>query len=426
MIQYLDLLKTIQEKGTYKPAARENMPGTQSRFGYQFRHDLADGFPLLTTKKMYWKGVVIELLWFLRGDTNIKYLVDNKVNIWNEDAYNFYTKKLQEFGQYDLPDSILCNEPDGTFRNFTFDEFIDLIKSGKQYVYGDYTLGDCGYQYGRVWRAWEKTVHDEQPPAFENKTIFIDQIKNIIQSLIKTPDSRRHLVSAIDPAHDNDLALYWCHALYQFNCRPLTHLERLKLAVKRRIITHHEGNEEHGTREAWSVTEKLFPIFQKAKSEGKIPVGLSTTDEYITYFGIPKHYLDCQLYQRSADSVLGVPFNIASYSLLIHILCEIVNMVPGEFIHTFGDVHIYDNHKEAVEEQLSRTPTKLPFLRVSTEFWGLGSGGDCDDIIFDFKKDITSLSLNYFFQGLQVEDFQIENYQPQPAIKAELSTGLKK
>lgn len=424
MIQYLEILQTIKDKGIYKPAARENMPGTKSRFGHQYRHDLSTGFPLLTTKKVYWKGVVTELLWFLKGDTNIKYLLDNGVSIWNEDAYNFYLKKCKEqntpkiLSFKDFVNSIKLSDS-GYPPLINFDE-IDL------YIPQNYILGDCGFQYGKVWREWEKVIHDEQPPQFKNDIVFIDQIKNVIKSLINTPDSRRHLVSAIDPAHENELALYWCHALFQFNCRPLTHLERLTLAVDKGIMTYHKGDETKDIREAWSVKEEFFTDFKEERRQGKISDGLSTSDEYMTYYGIPKHYLDCQLYQRSADVVLGVPFNIASYALLIHILCEIANMVPGEFIHTFGDVHIYDNHKEAVEEQLTRTPTKLPKLRINTEFWGLGSSIGADDCIFDFRKDFTSEHLNVFFQVLEISDFQLENYHPQPAIKAELSTGLKK
>ena len=359
MEQYLDTLKFIKEKGTYKPAARENMPGTQSLFGHQFRHDLSTGFPLLTTKKMFWKGVVTELLWFLRGDTNIKYLVDNGCNIWNEDAYQYYVKLYKNTG---LP--ILDITP--------MDTFISKIKEGilsyENERVPNYVLGDCGFQYGRVWRGWEKVINDEQPPEFDNKIYSIDQIKNVINSLKKNPESRRHIVTAIDPAHENDLALYWCHAMFQFNCRPLT------------------------------LNDKANYLRDKG-------IGADYSEN------IPKYYLDCQLYQRSADVFLGVPFNIASYALLTHILAKICNMIPGEFIHTFGDVHIYDNHKDAVEQQLQRIPTELPTLKIKDE------GNDWAAIG----------NLNFdLIEVLGVDDFIIENYNPQPPIKAELSTGLKK
>lgn len=370
MKQYLDLLKEIKEKGTHKPAAREGMPGTTSLFGYQFRHNLQDGFPLLTTKKMFWKGVVVELLWFLRGDTNIKYLVNNGVNIWNEDAYQYYLK--------------ICKQYNSEVK-FSFDEFISWIKcDGARVVISraNYTLGDCGYQYGRVWRNWQKHtcgeyVFDEQTWAYY--TTRIDQIKNVITSLKTNPEGRRHIVTAIDPAHDTDLALYWCHSMFQFNCRPLNWAERLYEFNK---ITGEKVNGNKGP-------EDCVRQFDEAN--------------------IPKYYLDCQLYQRSADVFLGVPFNIASYALLTHILAKICNMIPGDFVHTFGDVHIYDNHMDAVNEQLTREPRKLPRLLLDEEMFTDGRTMDIED----FKIMVPS-------------DFKIEDYDPHPAIKAELSTGMKK
>lgn len=358
MKQYLEILKTIQEKGTYKPAAREGMPGTKSLFGYQFRHNLADGFPLLTTKKMFFKGVVVELLWFLRGDTNIKYLVDNGVNIWNEDAYQYYLKKIKSYS-YSLADTL------------SFDRFIENIKTYDMNELKDihtgihgYTLGDCGYQYGKVWRDW----NSDQDGSYNSG---IDQISNLINGLLKSPESRRHIVTAWDPVHDQELALTWCHAMFQFNCRPLNNSQK-----KHYAITHDLDNGIAGY-----------------------------TDES----KIPKYYLDCQLYQRSADVVLGVPFNIASYALLTEIIAKMCNMIPGEFIHTFGDVHIYDNHKEAVEEQLKRTPSELPALRLSWQFVVN------PNVSNDFK-----------FENITMDDFILFNYNPQSKIAAELSTGLKK
>lgn len=368
MKQYLELLKTIKEEGVYKPPAREGMPGSQSLFGYQFRHNLANGFPLLTTKKMFWKGVVVELLWFLRGDTNIKYLVDNGVNIWNEDAYNYYKKLLKS------------NNVEGS--GYTFDEFIQVIKeqgaiSILVFEEDEYKLGDCGYQYGRVWRNWMYYPYRVGHISWDGFGGYekIDQIHNLIEGLKNNPESRRHIVTAIDPANDKNLALYWCHAMFQFNCRPLAFGQRYILL------------EEQGA--TWDI-----------------PV--TDWESIFTKWKIPKYYLDCQLYQRSADAVLGVPFNIASYALLTHIIAKICNMVPGEFIHTFGDVHIYDNHKDAVNEQLSRIPDKLPeLIHMKTDAFWKG---------FDVAQ----------FNHLEHSDFQLSGYNPQSAIKAELSTGLKK
>lgn len=390
MKQYLQLLRDIEERGTQKPAARENMPGTLSLFGYQFRHNLADGFPLLTTKKMYWKGVVAELLWFLRGDTNVKYLIDHGVNIWNEDAYNYYIK--------------VCNglsKPEE--ERYTFDEFVNHIKLGNIHItgMGEYTLGDCGFQYGKVWRDWEGRggqgfVLDTAmiPDDFDVKkymeemrmgkmtmlpvdssfnveeiTKHVDQIRNVIHSLRNSPTSRRHIVTAIDPAHDDNLALYWCHAMFQFNCRPVPRIVREKMAGA---------------------------MFQQMP-----------THEELDDFGVPRYYLDCQLYQRSADVFLGVPFNIASYALLTEILAKMCNMIPGEFVHTFGDVHIYDNHWDAVNEQLSRTEGPLPKLSIDPNV---------------VTKDCTVED----FMNFSIDDFDLIGYDPQPSIKAELSTGMKK
>jgi thymidylate synthase len=372
MRQYLDLLYTIKNKGTNKPPARTAMPGTRSYFGYQFRHDLSEGFPLLTTKKMFFKGVVTELLWFLKGDTNIKYLVDNGVNIWNEDAYNYYLKNFNESIENMYDDDIHPPKP------MTFEDFIRIIKDEpykiKDSSLNEYTLGDCGYQYGRVWRDWTKYTDNMGTDGVHKVLIKghiesrIDQIADVIKSLRNNPESRRHLVTAIDPAHQDDLALYWCHALFQFNCRPI---------------------------------EEEVNDFLDIVAEQHNPNNVIT----------PKYYLDCQLYQRSADTVLGVPFNIASYALLIHIIAKMCNMIPGDFVHTFGDVHIYHNHWDAVNEQLTREPRELPKLLVGTH----STLGD------DVYKDIDT-----FAEHAYPEMFAIKDYNPHPAIKAELSTGLTK
>ncbi len=390
MKQYLDLLKSIKENGTYKPAAREGMPGTQSLFGYQFRHNLADGFPLLTTKKIFWKGVVVELLWFLRGNTNIKYLLDNGVNIWNEDAYNYYVKCLYQV-------SVNKNKTPIGFENFINlikDTSAEDIRDGEPISIPGYRWGSCGHQYGKVWRNWGRV--DANEVYYDGLDAYpvitkIDQIQNLINSLKNTPESRRHILTAIDPANDTNLALYWCHAMVQFNCRPLRQIDR-------KLLLHNKS----GWEDQWHMIDEdpSGDVMDICDSEG-----------------VPKYYLDCQLYQRSADVVLGVPFNIASYALLTEILCKIANMVPGEFVHTFGDVHIYDNHREAVEEQLKREPSGLPKLKLSNELCNILSSDGLDACL-------SALSAPH---GVEImAHFQLENYNPQPAIKAELSTGLKK
>ena len=260
MKQYLDLLREIRDNGVTK--TDRTGVGTKSIFGHQMRFNLQDGFPLLTTKKVFLKGIIYELLWFLKGDTNIKFLTDHNVHIWDEWA----------------------------------DE-----------------NGDLGYVYGKQWRSWEAT--DGR---------VIDQISQAVDLIKNHPDSRRILVTAWNPAEIDKMALPPCHCLFQFYV-----------------------------------------------ADGK---------------------LSCQLYQRSADTFLGVPFNIASYALLTMMLAQVCGLEPGEFIHTTGDTHIYLNHLEQVNEQLSREPRPLPKMIINPDVKS----------IFDFKY----------------EDFKLEGYDPYPAIKA--------
>ena len=377
MQQYLDLTKEVFEKGTFKPAAREGMPGTISRFGYQFRHDLADGFPILTTKKVSWGNIVHELLWFLRGDTNIKYLIDNGCNIWNEDAYNYYRKLCKE--QHFIDEQV-----------YSFEDFISEVKEGLGLLPrpSGYEFGDCGKQYGWLWRtmsSYEKHVSSIPLPdgqviksTMGLKVAVIDQVKEVLASLKDNPLSRRHIISAWNPTTLNDMALNACHALVQFNCRPLTPEQSAR----------YQANE--------SVEQMI---------SGQIK---SIADYDIS--NTPKYYLDCQMYQRSADLFLGVPYNISSYALLTHIFCKILNMVPGEFIHSFGDVHIYENHKKQLELQLSREPRDLPTLEI-----------------VDVGNDWASIRNVDFdlIEILDLSDFILNGYDPHPGIKGKLSTGLQ-
>lgn len=263
MQAYLDLLDTVLKTGDQK--SDRTGTGTLSVFGYQMRFDLQKGFPLVTSKKLHTRSIFIELLWFLRGDTNIQFLKDNKVTIWDEWA----------------------------------DE-----------------NGNLGPVYGKQWRSWE---------AADGRKI--DQITNVIEQIKKNPDSRRHLVVAFNPGEVDKMALPPCHAFFQFYV-----------------------------------------------SQGK---------------------LSCQLYQRSADIFLGVPFNIASYALLTHMVAQVCNLEVGEFVHTLGDAHLYLNHVEQAKLQLTRTPKPLPQLKLNPEVKN----------IFDFKY----------------EDIQILNYDFHPLIKAEIS-----
>ena len=260
---YHDLLRHVLEFGTLK--SDRTGTGTKSVFGYQMRFNLQDGFPLLTTKKLHTRSIFHELLWFLKGETNIQYLKENKVSIWGEWA----------------------------------DE-----------------NGNLGPVYGKQWRSWETA---------DGRTV--DQIKNVIEQIKKNPDSRRHLVVAFNPGDIEKMALPPCHAFFQFY--------------------------------------------------------------------VADNKLSCQLYQRSADIFLGVPFNIASYALLTHMVAQVCDLEPGEFIHTLGDAHIYSNHMDQVQLLLTRSFKPLPTLHLNPNVKN----------IFEFK----------------FEDIEIKNYDPHPAIKAEVA-----
>lgn len=263
MKQYLDLLRHIRDNGTSK--TDRTGTGTLSVFGYQMRFDLAQGFPMVTTKKLHLKSIIHELLWFLKGDTNVKYLQDNGVRIWNEWAD---------------------------------------------------ANGDLGHIYGYQWRSW---------PDYDGG--FIDQISQVIETIKRDPDSRRIIVSAWNVADLKNMNLPPCHAFFQFYV-----------------------------------------------ADGR---------------------LSLQLYQRSADTFLGVPFNIASYALLLMMVAQVTGLEPGEFVHTLGDAHIYNNHLEQVNEQLQRAPRRLPRMVINPAVTS----------IFDFTYD----------------DFKLEDYDPHPHIKAQVS-----
>ena len=298
MKQYLDLLTRIKNEGTVK--TDRTGTGTKSVFGHQMRFDLSQGFPLLTTKKVFLKGIIHELLWFLNGDTNIKYLVDNGVHIWDNDAYRYYNELCVKNGV--LP--------------VAMEEFLRAAQEGIDSPIEGYKFGDLNHVYGYQWRSWPRPNGEA-----------IDQIQQAVDLIKNNPDSRRIIVSAWNVADVEKMALPPCHTLFQFYV-----------------------------------------------AEGK---------------------LSCMLYQRSADTFLGVPFNIASYALLTMMMAQVCGLEAGEFVHTTGDTHLYLNHLEQVDEQLSRTPRALPKMRLNPEVKS----------IFDFKYD----------------DFTLEDYDPYPTIKAPMS-----
>lgn len=298
MKAYLELLQDVKENGISKDDRTGT--GTRSVFARQLRCDLSRSFPLLTTKKVFLRGIIHELLWFVRGDTNIKYLVDNEVGIWNEWPFQNY---------------LASNGLDQQFKKYTDEwhteltKFISTIKNDPDFAR---QWGELGPVYGKQWRNFAG----------------IDQLAWVLNEIKTNPTSRRLIVSAWNPVEIEEMAkagLPPCHTLFQF---------------------------------------------------------------YVS----PKKQLSCQLYQRSADLFLGVPFNLASYALLTMMVAQVCNLIPGEFIHTFGDLHIYNNHIDQVNEQLKRTPRELPTIKINPAV----------DSLFDFCYD----------------DFELLNYYPAPTIKA--------
>lgn len=288
MKTYLDLMRHVYENGE----VRDDRTGTGTRgvFGYQMRFDLSEGFPLLTTKKVHFASIAKELLWFISGDTNIKWLVDNKVRIWNEWPYEVYTKSKDYQGE-------------------TLKEFVEKIASDDAFASRH---GNLGPVYGKQWRDFNG----------------VDQLMKVINTINNNPNSRRIIMSAWNPAEVDDMALPPCHAFLQFY----------------------------------------------VSNDGK---------------------LSLQLYQRSADIFLGVPFNIASYALLVHMIAKVCNLEVGDFVHTLGDAHIYNDHFDVVEIQLEREPRQLPRL-----------------IIHGDQKSI---------EDFKYEDFEIVDYDPYPGLKAKVS-----
>ncbi len=289
MKQYLDLARYVLENGQVKKDRTGT--GTISVFGYQFRCDLSEGFPLLTTKKVFYRGILGELLWIISGSTNIKPLVDQNIKIWNDWPYKAYTE---------------CPEYQGE----TMEEFIQKIKDDKSFAA---KYGELGPVYGKQWRDF----------------FGVDQLLNVEKSIKENPFSRRHIICAWNPKEVDSMALPPCHAFVQFY----------------------------------------------VSGDGK--------------------KLSCQLYQRSADIFLGVPFNIASYATLLCIMADTCHLEVGDFVHTFGDAHIYLDHVDVIKTQLERTPRKLPKLIIKNHH----------DSVVDYK----------------MEDFEIVEYDPYPPLKGKVS-----
>jgi len=352
--QYQRLLNYLVNEGVEKKDRTGT--GTLSDFGWQIRHKMDEGFPLLTTKKMAWKSIVTELLWFLRGDTNIKYLVDNGCHIWNGDAYKNYCNAY--------PYAEKSFQYEGSTietRRMTKDEFIEQIKTDDEFAE---KWGELGPIYGQMWRDWD-----------EDTGVKIDQIKNLIKDLKTNPDSRRLMVNAWNPTYIQHAVLPPCHYGFQVYTRELSTQERADIYYKSNYVKDTFPTNDNG----WN---NLF--------DG---------------FNIPKRAISLMWNQRSVDTFLGLPFNIASYGLLLEIIAKEVNMVPDELIGNLGDVHLYSNHIEQAKEQIGREPFELPTLKhMKTD---------------SFYKSLSEDQSLY--SHLDNTDFELENYQSHPAIKAPLS-----
>jgi thymidylate synthase len=381
--QYQDLLQDILDNGVVKQDRTGT--GTVSVFGRQIRHKMSEGFPLLTTKKMPWRSIVIELLWFLRGDTNIKYLVDNGCNIWNGDAYkNYESNWLKENPPMAGPYTEIC---------LTQEQFTDKIRLAHFKTDDEFVQkwGELGPIYGKQWRQWENFYYDN-PDADGDGFRYqkIDQIQNLINDLKTNPDSRRLMVNAWNVGELDQMVLPPCHYGFQIYTRELSLNERGELFRKTYPDKSVNDFATQGM-EVQSMTHQLNTRYNNAN--------------------IPTRAISLMWNQRSVDTFLGLPFNIASYGLLLELIAKMVSMVPDELIGNLGDVHLYSNHLEQAKEQITRQPMKLPLLKMS------------DLVETDVKKygTFVNANLDMFISRLESTDFKIENYQSHETIKAPLS-----
>ena len=365
-IQYQLLLQDILDNGVTKTDRTET--GTISVFGRQIRHKMSDGFPLLTTKKMAFKTMVTELLWFLRGDTNIKYLVDNNCHIWDGDAYkNWFENGRNELEKF--ADPIFMSEDTlgkEKFHQISKEWFINKIKTDDEFAK---QWGDLGPIYGKQWRNWE-TINTNWDYQEDWLIGSIDQIANLINDLKTNPDSRRLMVSAWNVGELDQMVLLPCHYGFQVYTRELSNEEKW----------------EQYTKSGLNIEINGTPLELKHMGTPFYPKSL------------PQRAISLMWNQRSVDTFLGLPFNIASYGLLLEIIAKEVNMVPDELIGNLGDTHLYSNHIEQAKEQIGREPFELPTLKLGH----LGS-------------ILENISV------VDISDFTLENYQSHPSIKAKLS-----
>lgn len=375
--QYQELLGTILDYGVEK--SDRTGTGTKSIFGYTIRHNMADGFPLLTTKKMFFKGIKTELLWFLKGDTHLRYLLENKCNIWNGDAFKRYTtlcsENSSEWNKW------MRDNGDGTLSMYSEEEFVEKVKTDEEF---SDMWGSLGPVYGYQWRKWTKIgikrTKDGIPMGYQLEKV--DQIENLIKDLIKNPDSRRLMVTAWNPAELEHMTLPPCHYGFQVYTRELSLDERHQISMDRIGHSGVANRDNISWHETYNKT------------------------------GIPARAISLMWNQRSVDTFLGLPFNIASYGLLLTIIAKMVNMVPDQLIGNLGDTHLYMDHLDQARLQMTREPRELPKLvHVKDDQFYKGLAGS----LFP-KTDRAD-----FMDQLEVDDFKLEGYDPHPEIKANLS-----
>ena len=409
--RYQELLRDILDNGIEK--SDRTGTGTISVFGRQIRHKMSEGFPLLTTKKMAWKTMVTELLWFLRGDTNIKFLVDNGCHIWDGDCYQSYLKEYEKGNKVGI---VNYSDP-LQYLPYTKDQFINKIKTDDEFAN---KWGDLGPIYGKQWRRWSRNAtRDEKVVDPGVYTKQIDQIQNLINDLKTNPDSRRLMVSSWNSGELDQMVLPPCHYGFQVYTRNLNLDERINI---------YNG--------------------------GRIPMNQSSDyfHEHMDMNGIPKRAISLMWNQRSVDTFLGLPFNIASYGLLLEIIAKMVNMVPDELVGNLGDTHLYSNHIEQAKEQIGRSFTPEERHEMLKEAMGdfyqtavdeqvpFGGGlseyydsykiprssrepyklpklifGKTDEFWKSLSEDIS------LFGHLDPGDFTVQDYNSHPLIKAPLS-----
>jgi thymidylate synthase len=382
---YQLLLQDIIDNGVRK--SDRTGTGTTSVFGRQIRHKMSDGFPLLTTKKMPFKLIEAELIWFLRGETNIKFLLDYDCHIWDGDAYKRY---VTHWGNPIDPINYELYGPNTTMncfhedkRLYTKEEFIKQIKTDETFAK---QWGELGPIYGAQWRSWDWDLNPHP----------IDQIQNLINELKTNPDSRRLMVNAWNVGALDAMVLPPCHYGFQMYTRELSGEERWDL-LKERV----------GGKRFESMVADI------------VPFGGGLSEELHSY-NIPKRAISLMWNQRSVDTFLGLPFNIASYGLLLEIIAQSVNMVSEELIGNLGDVHLYSNHIEQAKEQIGREPFELPKLNINTEFWPT-EGGECGIGPINATAVFNGFQNENFCKCLLEEDIQLYDYQSHPTIKAPLS-----